>query len=140
MAALRSWRHAIAWIVALEASATLVRIVVDVVTRTGPTGPATSGLLSVAEAGLVAAALLVITGHAEKRLLARPPKALLAWQLGAFTAMAAWGTGLSLLEPAADWFVDVPFVVGHVLAAISVLLLAGWMFGTRIFLSGAARP
>ena len=135
--ALGTWRHLIAWIVALQASATLVKVFVDLVTRTGN---ATSGLLSVAEAGLVAGVLLLITRHAERRLLSRPPKALLAWLLGAFTAMAVWETGLSLLEPTADWFADVPFAACHVLAAISVLLLAGWLVGTRIFLSDTDRP
>lgn len=135
--ALRSWRHAIGWVVAVQASVTFVEVFVDLVTRND--NPF-SGLLSVAEAGLVAGVLLLMTGHAERHLLSRPPKALLAWQFGAFTAMAVWETGLTLLEPAADWFADVPFVVCHILAAISVLLLAGWLIGTRVFLSGADEP
>ena len=131
--ALRRWRTALAWTVAAQAAATLVKVSVDLVTQTGN---AWSGLLSIGEAGLLAAVLVLMTRHAEEKLLTRPPKSLLGWQLGAFVAMAIWDTGLTLLHPAADWLEDADFVVGHVLAGISFLLVAGWLVGAKVILAG----
>ena len=131
--ALRKWRTALAWTVAAQASATLVKVFVDLITRTGN---AWSGVLSIGEAALIATALLLMTRHAEEKLLSRPPKALLGWQLGAFISMAVWDTGLTLMHPAADWLGDGDFVVGHVLAGISFLMMAGWLVGAKLILAG----
>ena len=132
-AALRKWRTALAWTVAAQGGATLVKVFVDLVTETGN---AWSGLLSIGEAGLLAAILVMMTRHAEEKLLSRPPKSLLGWQLGAFISMAIWDTGLSLLDPSAAWLGDITFVVGHVLGAVSFLLVAGWLVGTKLILGG----
>lgn len=131
--ALRKWRTALAWIVAAQAGATLVKVFVDLVTETGD---AWSGLLSIAEVGLLAAFLALMTSHAEGKLMRRPPKTLLAWQLGAFISMAIWETGLSFLHPAADWLGDTHFLIGHALAGISFLLVAGWLVGAKLILAG----
>jgi hypothetical protein len=131
--ALRKWRTALAWIVAAQAGATLVKVFVDLVTETGD---AWSGLLSIGEAALLAAVLVLMTRHAEGKLLSRPPKSLLGWQLGAFVSMAIWETGLALLHPSADWLGDTHFLIGHALAGISFLLVAGWLVGTKLMLAG----
>ena len=131
--ALRMWRTALAWTVAAQAAAILVKVFLDLVTQTGN---AWSGLLSIVEAVLVASVLVQMTRHAEAKLLSRPPKALLGWQLGAFVSMAVWDTALSLLNPSADWLGDTTFVVGHVLAGISFILVAGWLVGTKVALAG----
>lgn len=131
--ALRKWRTALAWTVAAQAAALLVKVFVDLVTRTGN---AWSGVLSIAEAGLVASAIVLMTRHAESKLLSRPPKTLLGWQLGAFVSMAVWDTALSLWNPSADWLGDTTFVVGHVLAGISLILVAGWLVGAKVTLAG----
>ncbi len=131
--ALRKWRTALAWTVAAQGGATLVKVFVDLVTETGS---AWSGLLSIGEAGLLAGVLILMTRHAEEKLLSRPPKSLLGWQLGAFISMAIWDTGLSLLDPSAAWLGDITFVVGHVLGAVSFLLVAGWLVGAKLILGG----
>jgi hypothetical protein len=110
-----------------------VKVFVDLVTHTGN---AWSGLLSIGEASLLAAVLIMMTRHAEGKLLSRPPKSLLAWQLGAFISMAVWETGLSLLHPSADWLGDPHFLIGHLLAGISFLLVAGWLVGAKLILAG----
>jgi hypothetical protein len=132
-AALRKWRMAIAWIVAVQAGVTLVKVFVDLVTETGN---AWSGLLSIGEAALLGAVLVLMTRHAEGKLLSRPPKSLLGWQLGAFVSMAIWETGLALLHPSADWLADTHFLIGHLLAGISFLLMAGWLVGAKLMLAG----
>ncbi|HEX7578745.1 MAG TPA: hypothetical protein VF580_02010 [Thermoanaerobaculia bacterium] len=132
-AALRKWRTALVWIVAAQAGVTLVKVFLDLVTETGD---AWSGLLSIGEAALLAAVLVLMTRHAEGKLLSRPPKSLLGWQLGAFVSMAIWETGLSLLHPSADWLGDTHFLIGHALAGISFLLVAGWLIGAKLMLAG----
>ncbi len=131
--ALKRWRTAIAWTVAIQAAATLIDTALD--SLKGSANPF-AGLLSIGEAGLIALVLVLMTRHAEARLLCRPPKALLAWQLGAFIAMAVVETTLLFVNPAPDWFSDAPFLVGHLLAFVSFLLVAGWFVGTKVVLAG----
>jgi hypothetical protein len=131
--ALRRWRAAIAWTVAVQASAVLV----DVASGSlAGLGSALSGLLSVAEAGLIALVLVAMTRHAEERLLCRPPKALLGWQLGAFVTTAVVQTALLFVHPDGDWFFEPAFVAIHVLAGLGFLLVAGWLLGTKVILAG----
>jgi hypothetical protein len=132
-AALRRWRTAIAWIVAIQGAASLVKVFVEVATRTGDSS---FELLEIGEAVLLAVALVVMTRHAEDKLLIRPPKSLLVWQLGAFVSMAIWQTVLSLIDASPELIGEASFVAGHVLGGISFLLVAGWLLGAKLILSG----
>jgi hypothetical protein len=117
-------------------SATALFVLAAVLARDRGRSAAWSGLLSIGESALLAAVLVLMTRHAEGKLLSRPPKSLLGWQLGAFVSMAIWETGLSLLHPSADWLGDTHFLIGHALAGISFLLVAGWLVGTKLMLAG----
>ena len=80
-------------------------------------------------------ALVALVRRAEKRLLRRPPKALLVWQAALFLL----GSVVATLETLSTtgFEVSAPFFwAGHGVLALSVLLMAVWFTGALIASSG----
>lgn len=134
-AAVQSWSRVL-WTTALAQIAVLsihgafqVRPVIPGDARIDPTVHALMAAL------FLPLALVSLVRRAEKRLLRRPPKALLLWQAALFVLGSLVATFETMSTTGFE--VSLPlFWVGHGIIALSVLLVAIWFTGAFLASSG----
>jgi hypothetical protein len=134
-AAVQSWSRAL-WTTALTQITVLAihgafqeRPVIPGDARIDPTIHALMGAL------FLPLALVSLVRRAEKRLLRRPPKALLAWQAGLYVLGSLVATFETLRMTGFEDSTPL-YWAGHGILALSVLLVAVWFTGAFLASSG----
>lgn len=118
--ALRRWRTAILTIGTVEFLVVLSRVLPPT-----PTHTLGERVYTLVEALAVPILLVFSTWYAERRLLGRPPKSLMAVQLGLFCL----GMTLAAVPARSSFETE---ILGVALAALALILGAGWFLGVLV--------